>query len=888
MVTLLTTAWLLLIILLALVFGIGLYYWYHQQNKRRRELEAKQAQAREETHKKLCAFIASQLGQIQEAVEQFARHLDIRMGFFSHRYLSVWKERYAGIFNEIKDAKLDDLGLEPQTLSTVTTFSNNFHNGEALRSDFNARFVEAELVQFSGFFDTIVEEKKLDLQQRTAVVTDEDNNLVIAGAGTGKTTTILGKVQYVIERYGVDPDQILLISFTNKSASDLASRMKVRGIEVKTFHKFGKDVIAEVEGQPPSIFDEEQFQPLLTRFFKELMQDSDYLARVTEFFTQYLKRPKSAFEFENQGDYIQYLKDQNFQTYKQVEIETHGRTTYRMEVVKSIEECKIANFLFFNHVEYEYEFPYEFDTPTSAYRAYKPDFTIKQNGKKVYLEHLALTRNGNIPRFFAKEDETYEQAKARYWDKIRWARKLHKGHGTNLIETYSYEMAERILFQNLTQKLNDAGIILRPMPPEDIWKIITATAKDEVDGFLTLLRTFIVLMKSNNYSIADVIERNSQSQDVFERERNALFINIVAPLFEQYQKHLADRKEIDFSDMINRAAQYVAEGKHVQPYRYVIIDEFQDISIGRYQLVRATRERNPDCKLFCVGDDWQSIYRFTGSDIALFRDFEKFFGFTVKSKIETTYRFHEPLISLSSDFILRNPNQERKELKGTAVERTTDYELVYSVSGNQDDAIALKQVFDELAATTPNLGEKGIYVLGRYSFDIDRIKNIGGAFRIDSRGGTITYYATASNGRKQAIEAQYLTVHRAKGLEADIVIILNCNSGKYGFPSQVSDDPALNLLLSKADQFENGEERRLFYVAMTRGREKVYFIADRTYKSKFIAELEIESGSAAIKKCPRCKTTDLVKRSGQKNGRPWAFYGCTNYLFGCDYQEWVN
>ncbi len=98
----------------------------------------------------------------------------------------------------------------------------------------------------------------------------------------------------------------------------------------------------------------------------------------------------------------------------------------------------------------------------------------------------------------------------------------------------------------------------------------------------------------------------------------------------------------------------------------------------------------------------------------------------------------------------------------------------------------------------------------------------------------------------------------------------------------------LNLLLSKADQFENGEERRLFYVAMTRAKEKVYFIADRSYKSKFISELEVESGIPIIKKCPRCRTADLVKRSGIKNGKPWAFWGCTNYVYGCDYIEWIN
>jgi DNA helicase IV len=170
-------------------------------------------------------------------------------------------------------------------------------------------------------------------------------------------------------------------------------------------------------------------------------------------------------------------------TYKQVAVGVRGRTTYRMEVVKSIEECKIANFLLFNNIDYEYEFPYEYDMPTAAYRAYKPDFTIEQNGRKVHLEHFALDRIGNIPAFFANEGETYQQAKTRYYEKLRWARATHARHGTQLIETYSYEVSEGVLFQNLTQRLEAAGITLCPKSPAEIWRIITEAAQDEVDGF---------------------------------------------------------------------------------------------------------------------------------------------------------------------------------------------------------------------------------------------------------------------------------------------------------------------------------------------------------------------------------------------------------------------
>lgn len=869
------------------IVGLILYRWDREQKRKKKELEEKLAREREATRQRLFDFFTSKLASIKLAVDQFSEHLDFKNGYFANYPLTVWTTQQASLFNEVKEKPYEKIGLSDTEVQTIKTFQNYFKNAKTYRNDFNKQFVKDELKNYNRFFDNI-EGRKLDIQQRTSIVTDDDNNIVIAGAGSGKTTTIVGKVSYVIDRYKTAPEQILLISFTNKSASTLAGRIDIDGVEAKTFHKFGKDIIAEVEGKQPSIFDESQFRPLLTRYFKELIQNESYLQQVTQYFTDFLKPAKSQFEFENQGDYVQYIKDQNFKTYKLKEIPVRGRTTYKMEVVKSIEECRIANFLLFNSVNYEYEYPYEHDTATQAYRQYKPDFTIIQNGRKVYIEHFGVSKNGNVPPWFAKDGETREEAKNKYWEKIEWAREMHESYGTALIETFSYEMSEDILFENLTENLIEAGVTLTPKSPREIWEIINEAAQEEVNSFIGLFQTFITLMKSNSYSIKDVIDKNRNTQDNFYRRRNALFIKIIEPIFERYEKRLAERNEIDFSDMINKASSYLTNGNYNRTFSYVIIDEFQDISIGRYQLVKAIKDNNPACKLFCVGDDWQSIYRFSGSDIALFKEFENYFGYTVKSKIETTYRFHNPLVNLSSEFIQKNPNQARKELKGKSNIGSTSYEIHYSITDNQDDTFTLKQIFDKLLETSDNAESKEIFILGRYNFDIDRIKNEHQVFRIDKESGTLSYNTKTEEGETKTIKAQFLSVHKAKGLEADIVIVINCNSGKHGFPSEMSDDNVLNLLLSEADQYENGEERRLFYVAMTRAKESVFFVADSSYKSKFIAELELESDNSLIKKCPRCVTADLVKRSGTTNGRQWAFYGCSNFMYGCDYQEWVN
>ncbi len=879
-----------IIAIIVAIAGYLFYLWDKDEKRKKQELEERLAREAE-TRKQLLIFITGHLSNIRNAVSKFFSHLqnlnNYNGGYFTNHELNSWKKSVSALYEAIKDRNYDDIGLDAKDSTLIKQFQDYYKNGDSHRNYYNREFIKHELRKYSSFFDNI-ENRKLDIQQRTAIVTDEDNNIIIAGAGSGKTTTIVGKVGYVISRYKVPADQILLISFTNKSASTLAGRINIPGVEAKTFHKFGKDVIAAVEQKQPSIFDENQYKQLITGFFKELLRNPAYLNKVTSYFTNFLKPIKSQDEFKNQGEYFQYLKDQNFSTYKAKSVQYKNRTTVKREVVKSIEECNIANFLLFNSVEYEYEYPYAHETATQAYRQYKPDFTINPKSNTVYLEHFAINKNGKVPHFFANKEkgQTIEQATKDYTEGIKWKRELHAKYSTTLIETYSHEMFDNVLFDNLTKKLIAAGIQVKPKTPEEVWKIISESAKDEVDSFINLFQTFITLMKSNNYSIEDVKNKNKLVKVKFHQQRNSLFIEIITPIYEKYQKYLIERKEIDFSDMVNKAANYISTGKYKKKFSYVIIDEFQDISIGRYQLVKAIKDTNPACKLFCVGDDWQSIYRFSGSDIALFKEFEKYFGYTEKAKIETTYRFYDPLINLSSNFILKNPNQTKKELKGINNNKSSTYKIAYSTSENQDDTYALQGIFNELLISGKSKG-KEIFILGRYSFDIDRLKNEDGFLGIDKANETVSYSTRTNEGETRRLTAQFMTVHKAKGLEADIIIVINCNSGKHGFPSGMSDDPVLNLLLSEADQFENGEERRLFYVAMTRAKDLVYFVADSSYKSKFIAELEVENVASEIKKCPKCKTADLVKRSGTKNGKEWAFYGCTNFMYGCSYQEWL-
>jgi len=830
--------------------------------------------------RRLLALWKKRVTRIKRANSMLEKHLNNGTGYFSNYQESYWLSQHKKLLDEISGQSYGRIGLSDSDMSAIKQFISDYKNTANLRKKFNTAFVNSELKTYRDFFNNI-EGRQLDEQQRTAVVTDEDNNLIIAGAGSGKTTTIVGKVHYILDKYKVKPEEVLLISFTKASATDLKKRIGINDVEVKTFHKFGLDVLTGAENKKPSIFEDYKFSQLLTGIFKKLLKDQKYIKKVNTFASEYLQQPKSQFDFETKGAYYQYLREQNFKTFKVSEERNRntGKVTLKRETVKSIEECKIANFLLFNGIKYKYEAPYEYGTADKQYTQYRPDFTIFQNGKKIYFEHFGINKDGQVPPFFANDGETHQQATKRYTDGIQWKRELHKKHSTVLIETYSYEMWKQddIFYDKLKQRLIDFGVELNPKTPEEIWQIINEFYRNEEKELVKLFGTFITLMKSNQFSIKDVRSKADKIGKGFLKNRNHLFLDIIEPIYDEYEAHLVKKKQIDFSDMINKATDYITSQKYKRKISYVIIDEFQDISIGRYNLVRAIKKSNPSCRLFCVGDDWQSIYRFAGSDIALFKDFTNYFGVTERLKIETTYRFHNPLIDLSSEFIQQNPNQAKKELRSADADMRTNYQIRYS---KFDDTSILIDIFNELVDIYDDIEDKKITILARHNFDFEvRIKNEDKLLNV---GDNSVSHQIQTEDKTVTIKANIQSIHSAKGLEADIVIIINCNSGKFGLPNQMADDPTLNLLLSEADQFENGEERRLFYVAMTRAKEMLYLVADSYNKSKFITEIEVEEQVSNIK-CPVCKAGDMLPKKSAiaKNGNRYIFYGCNNYEYGC-------
>ena len=700
-----------------------------------------------------------------------------------------------------------------------------------------------------------VEGRKLDKQQMTCIVKDAHNHLVIAGAGTGKTTTVVGKIKFLLKSGKYKPEDILVLSFTNASASEMSQRINQEtgcNIDASTFHKLGLNIITKVNGIVPKIT-----QLNLRKFVKEQlllnMQSDAYLNLLSSYLLYNRVVSKSEFDFKTQAEYDEYLQ-------------LNPPTTINNETVKSYGEMDIANFLAQNGIQYIYEHPYEIDTRTSEYGQYNPDFYLPEYD--IYIEYFGVNKNGEVPSYFKGANGM--TATQTYQASMKWKRETHNANNTILIECCAYEKFDGVLLENLKEKLIEKDVKLTPKTTKELWEQVSADGDSILDGVIELFETVINLIKSNGYTIATVRQLNIGNSNA---QNNNMVLSLLEPIFNAYCNYLSEHKEIDFNDMINTATKYVEQGKYVSPYKYVIVDEYQDISKARYSLLCSMRESN-DYDLFCVGDDWQSIYRFAGSDIGYILNFEQYWGSSEISKIETTYRFTQKLIEISSNFIMQNPVQIKKSIKGK--NDTVGFALG-EISGYTD-----KFAIEFMAKKLEDLPrDSSVFFIGRYSFDAKLLSDSG---LFECRYNNVSGFVEVKYHKRTDLKMNFITAHKSKGLQADYIFIINNKKSRMGFPSKIQDAAILNLLLDNCDQYPYAEERRLFYVALTRAKKKAFLVTVKNQESEFAMELKERYGEELKREqreCPLCGGR-LLKKSG-----PYGeFYGCSNYRsLGCKYKR---
>ena len=702
---------------------------------------------------------------------------------------------------------------------------------ERARTDANQRFVAKSAPAVRDAMETLLNVTPTD-EQAAAIATDEDATLVLAGAGTGKTSVITGKVAHLVRNQRVPPAEILVLAYNREAANELRDRLggEFAGVDVSTFHAFGRRVIGAATGRAPAIAklaeDDHARNEAFTQIINDLIASRDDEDAIVEFAAFQNNDHHSPFDFEHPSDYYDYVRG----------IE---HRTLAGELVKSDEELQIANFLALNGIAYQYESPYSVDTASPEHRRYEPDFYLPDYD--VYIEHFALDEAWRAPPGWNN-----------YTEGVEWKREIHRQHGTTLIETYSWQARRGLLREHLRHRLEAHGVAFRYVPLRDLLEDL---GKRIVSWLARLCAGFLSLVKAAGLTLAELRTRAARSGE----HRSFAFLNLFERAWARYEVRLETEGGLDFHDLINGAAEQIRAGRWSPPYRYVLVDEFQDISAGRMALLESLRRAGVAYLL--VGDDWQSIYRFAGSDVGLLTQLGARLGHTQTCGLTQTFRYPESIAEPSAAFVRRNPQQSQRPLRARAGHEGDGWTIVAAA----DQANGARRALADINARCREGRSCSVLVLGRYRRsrqDAPRQPRDGGA------------------------RLEYSTVHAAKGREADYVIVLDLNDDRYGFPSLIDDDPLLQLALSDADSMPLAEERRLFYVAITRARRGVYLIADSERPSRFVEELRRhhpqlrqlnQFATDQAPACPRCSGGRLVVSQTGRTRR------CTNHPL-CEYQ----
>lgn len=799
--------------------------------------------------------------------------LDFSNGYIMKKDWESLISSYASLLSRTKSFPEKALKTHPR-YEDIEKFCKNCSD-PSIRESRNEAFKKGELAICNAMLSD-VSGKSLDAQQRDVVITDEYNSLVIAGAGSGKTLTIVGKIKYLVERWGVRPESILVTSFTRKSVNELADRIEKAGIEgvaCKTFHKIGLEALGRI-----GVANEHELRRCALAYLRNGIYDHpEQMSAYVEFYGCYKHLPKDYSEYPSDGTRMEELKATELMTLK-------GKLdTLKGERVKSLEELMIANFLFLHGVEYEYEKVYQGEYDGFG-RAYQPDSYLVDYD--IYLEHFGVNENGRCPWMGSEIEEK------KYLDGIRWKREVHSKNGTRLIESYSYWNKDHDLLNNLRALLSSNGVALFE-DEKMLTRVFGRLSQDDkhLKSIVSLVTTFLALAKANNLSMEEVADRGREAyrSNGYMWHRFELFMSFAEPIMALYKQTLADQEKIDFDDMINLAtAKINREGTAVR-YSHIIVDEYQDISKSRFDLIKAIRDAC-DAKLMCVGDDWQSIYRFAGSDVSLFTNFGNHVGYYEEMKVEHTYRNSQELVDIASSFIERNPSQIHKEMVSDKHER-----MPLVIVMKEDMADGIESALDEILSQKAYSGH--ILLLGRHNFDIETAyPGFKGTDFYESGDVSLERDRKTDDVHMKYHgyeDIVFMSVHRAKGLEADDVVVLNLQNAMYGFPNRIEDDPILQILLGSSESFEFAEERRLFYVAVTRTRNDTYLISgpleSGSGPSPFVNELmSNDTGSIGIlgknsvddwrpALCPRCGTGRLVVRRSSRTGK--TFLGCSNFPF---------
>ncbi|MBN2611783.1 MAG: ATP-dependent helicase [Bacteroidales bacterium] len=661
----------------------------------------------------------------------------------------------------------------------------------------------------------------LNEKQHEAVVSEEKRLLVLAGAGSGKTKTLLQKIIYLIDEKGVSPSNILAITFTKNATNEMIDRLIISAdssgnyekfllnkrlskenkekeryyqqkkfkwidsLTIRTFHSFCYSILRnygvnEFDNKFRIIGDEkkndedvlskhvapETVFEVIHKLLIEECNDTGYLIQLKRYILDYIID-----KIHLKKDHPGYLpKDGKY------------FTTLDGTKVRSKSEQFIADWLYRHNIKYEYE-------PLLNIKdfSFHPDFYIPE--ANLYIEHVS-DKSYSIKN---KEEQ------------------FHKGN-LLLVKTFENMTKDSALFNHILDN------IVKSRLPSNYQKTIHLSFKEEFNGYHEDVKDFVQQIMR----ITDMIKvENIQTDCVLQKARNdqhervRIFYELAIPILNKYISYCINKSYLDFNDLISRTTSLFTNhrdiaNKYRNKYQYILVDEFQDVNSLQVELIKLLITEKT--QLFCVGDDWQSIYGFRGSNVNYIVEFEKHFKNAKVIKLNLNYRSTQNIVEASNEVIKYNKYKIDKDLKAS---KRSEHKIVVFAGGSEDENIRF------CADKVNELLEEGL-------------KNDDILFLYRRSKMFSPYF---NHFRKEGIKVQAKTIHASKGLEAKVVFIIGLTEGNGGFPDIWLEDRIFQIIKKANHDLLLEEERRLFYVAITRAKDKLFLITEKGNESGFLKEI---------------------------------------------------
>ena len=768
------------------------------------------------------------VGKSQETIEIINSRFEKDLYFRNSEFLKIKgylpnKEQLIKLLNNKKiDIEILISKKEQQILLEVI-------NEESSRiNDWNRLFVKKEIEKYDLYFKS-VESEPLTEEQIKASIIMEDNNLLIAAAGSGKTSVIVSKLGYLIQKNYAKPEEILILSFNNKVKDEINHRINkslndvLKGHEnpvVHTFHSYGYSVVKDgkLNKRTPAWIASEAktLSHLKNLFYTVLKNNLEIAAEIALFITfddiDDDEETSKIFK-ETETDSIDELSKLSHKDINPKSISLHQ--TLSGKHVRSFQELKISNWLILFGIEYKYEK----ELSIEGIDHYRPDFYYEK--VDCWHEHFGINKFGKAPSHF------FKNGKISYEDTVKLKRRELNKAKVNWFETTSADFYDNTWHLKLDNKLRGFGENPEFIGWDKYQQIVKKFNKEnESNDFselplISLLLESIKHFKNNQFTLEDIENKISK---IKRNDRYQRYFKIFKAIYEEYERVLNAENHIDFEDMLSESTALICENKVTHSFKFILIDEFQDMSNSRARLIQALKKQDPNTILFGVGDDWQSIYRFAGSDSSNMLDFEKKFGFSSINKLNKTFRFNQGIADISSEFILKNKLQLAKEVTANNPGRKNrvryfGHEKIRNLPTRDTkdfDRVLLNQLKSIKAHALSKNTKVTVALLGRYNY-----------LKPDNFDELVFQY-------RNWLDISFSTIHSAKGLGWDFVVILGMD---HKFPSTKSDDDLLSLFMIQPDIYPDAEERRLFYVALTRAKVAVILLGNEEKPSSFLFEL---------------------------------------------------